>query len=423
MTIADSIRVAYDALAAHLLRTILAMLGLVIGVGAVIALVAVGRGSQDVVAKNILSLGTNLLTIRPGAPAVPGSVVSVAAGFRPTLTYQDAQALAAGGIDGIAAVSIESNTAVQIAVPGGQNTATRAVATDDMYPVVRNTPMAAGDFFSADQVRTKARVLVLGSNVATTLFGGDGTGGVGQSIRVSSGRAGAGTLFTVAGVMKSLGGTALGNLDDRVLLPFPTANSLLARIRAPGAQDFVDQIDIAAVSPEAMPRAVAAMTAVLNERHKVATADYQIQSQQDALNAASGVAATQSFLLGSIAGISLVVGGIGIMNTMLVSVTERTREIGIRRAVGATRRDIMVQFLVEAVLVCCIGGALGAGFGSGLALLIDGRTVLGQTMHARLTADAVVLALAVSVGIGVFFGFYPASRAARLRPIEALRYE
>jgi putative ABC transport system permease protein len=387
----------------------------------VITLVAVGRGSQDQVAKNILSLGTNLLTIRAGAPttASSGTVVRTAAGSQPTLTRQDAQAILAGGIDGVASVTVEQNLPVQVIVPGGQNVATTAVATDEQYPVVRNTPMAFGNFFGADEVVSKKSVVVLGSNVATNLFGPDDP--TGQMVRLSVGRTG--NLFTVDGVMASQGGTALGSLDDRVLIPITTAYGLFARFRGSGGSDFVSQIDIGAATTQAMPQVTANITALLQEQHKVVTPDFQIQSQQDALNAASNVAQTQSFLLGSIAGISLVVGGIGIMNTMLVSVTERTREIGIRRAVGARRRDIMLQFLVEAVLVCCFGGFLGAAAGVGLSLLVDGRVILGQTMYAQLTPDAVALSLVVSIGIGVFFGFYPASRAARLRPIEALHYE
>ena len=360
MSLLDGLRVAFDALTAHLLRTVLAMLGLIIGVGAVITLLAVGRGSQDDVARNIQSLGTNLITVRPAA--FQQGVVRSAAGARPTLTYEDVQALAATTLDGVAAVSVESNTGVQIVVPGGGNFATRGIATDAAYPAVRNTPMARGEFFSADQVRTNQLVMVMGSNVANTLFGADDP--TGQTVRVSVGRTG--YLFTVTGVMKSQGGTALGNLDDRVMIPITTSFKVLARARGAGATNFVDQIDIAGTSAEATQTAIASVSAVLRERHASNTSGgdvFLVQSQQDALDAASGVARAQSFLLGSIAGISLIVGGIGIMNTMLVSVTERTREIGIRRAVGARQRDILLQFLVEAIMVCCLGGLLGAEIG------------------------------------------------------------
>ena len=195
--------------------------------------------------------------------------------------------------------------------------------------------------------------MVMGSNVANTLFGADDP--TGQTVRVSVGRTG--YLFTVTGVMKSQGGTALGNLDDRVMIPITTSFKVLARARGAGATNFVDQIDIAGTSAEATQTAIASVSAVLRERHASNTSggdEFLVQSQQDALDAASGVARAQSFLLGSIAGISLIVGGIGIMNTMLVSVTERTREIGIRRAVGARQRDILLQFLVEAIMVCCL---------------------------------------------------------------------
>jgi putative ABC transport system permease protein len=322
-------------------------------------------------------------------------------------------------VDGIAGITIEQMVPVQLVVPGGSNFATAAVGTDDQYVTVRQTPLASGEFFTDDQVKSSATVVVLGANVAQQLFGSSDSP-VGQQVRISLGRAG--TSFTIVGVMATRGGTALGNLDDRVLLPITTMSKTL--IRARGATGtFVNSIVVAAATPQQMDAATQSIGALLRERHKVTEDDFQVQSQQDALDAASGVARTQSFLLGSIAGISLVVGGIGIMNTMLVSVTERTREIGIRRAVGARRRDILLQFLVEAILVCCVGGLAGAATGMLLSMLMNGREILGQVMHARLTADSVVLSLVVSIGIGVFFGFYPASRAARLRPIEALRYE
>ena len=418
MSFIDSLRVAIDSLSAHFLRTVLAMLGLIIGVGAVITLLAVGRGSQDDVQRNIRSLGVNLLTVRPGAPSTGG--IRAAAGSRPTLTYEDAQAIAApGGVDNVGAVSVEQNIGIQIVVPGGSNFATQAIGTDEFYPIVRNTPLASGEFFYEDHLRTTAMVVVLGSNIAQTLFGSLDAP-IGQQVRLSIGRTGA--TFTVIGVMSSRGGTALGNLDDRVLVPITTMSRTLVRYRAPTGI-FVSTINVQTTHPDTMPLVAESIGALLRERHKVTEDDFQVQSQQDAMDAAAGVARTQSFLLGSIAGISLVVGGIGIMNTMLVSVTERTREIGIRRAVGARRRDILMQFLVEAILVCCVGGLLGAATGIGLSMTVNGREILGQTMHARLTPDAVILSLLVSIGIGIFFGFYPAARAARLRPIEALRYE
>ena len=418
MSFIDSLRVAIDSLSAHLLRTVLAMLGLIIGVGAVITLLAVGRGSQDDVQRNIRSLGVNLLTVRPGAPSTGG--IRAAAGSRPTLTYEDAQAIAApGGVDNVGAVSVEQNIGIQIVVPGGSNFATQAIGTDEFYSIVRNTPLASGEFFYEDHLRTNAMVVVLGSNIAQTLFGSLDAP-IGQQVRLSLGRTGA--TFTVIGVMSSRGGTALGNLDDRVLVPITTMSRTLVRFRAPTGI-FVSTINVQTTHPDTMPLVAVSIGALLRERHKVTEDDFQVQSQQDAMEAAAGVARTQSVLLGSIAGISLVVGGIGIMNTMLVSVTERTREIGIRRAVGARQRDILMQFLVEAILVCCVGGLLGAATGIGLSMAVNGREILGQTMHARLTPDAVILSLLVSIGIGIFFGFYPAARAARLRPIEALRYE
>ena len=417
MSIAQSLRVALDSLTANALRTALTMLGLVIGVSAVIALLAVGRGSQEDITNRISSLGTNLLTIRPGSSQQGG--VRTAAGSRPTLTYEDAQAIAApGAVPGAAAVTVEQQLPVQI-LAQGTNVATSAIGTDDGYPLVRNSPVASGEFFSAEQVRTKAQVVVLGSNVAKNLFGD--VDPVGQSVRISLGRTG--INFNVIGVMPSKGGTALGNLDDRVLVPITTAVSKLARFRTPQGQTFVGTINVEVATRDAMQGTAAQIGDLLRTRHRVTEDDFIIQSQEDTLATANQVAKTQALLLGAIASISLVVGGIGIMNIMLVSVTERTREIGIRKAVGARQQDILLQCLTEAVLVCCVGGLLGVGGGLGASILVDGRAILGETMHAHVTADAVALSLIVSVAIGVFFGLYPASRAARLRPIEALRFE
>ena len=284
----------------------------------------------------------NLLTITPAA--FSQGVVRSAAGSRPTLTYEDAVAIATPGqVDYVQNVSVEQTIRVQIVVPGGSNLSTQAIGTTDQYPLVRSAPVAQGDFFTDEQLRSSALVVVLGSSIAQQLFGNDSP--VGQTVRISLGRTG--VTFNVIGVMASRGGTALGNVDDRVLLPITTMSKALVRFRAPTGT-FVSSIQVQATSPQTMPLAAASIGELLRQRHKVTDDDFLVQSQQDALDAASSVARTQSFLLGSIAGISLVVGGIGIMNTMLVSVTERTREIGIRRAVGARRQDILLQFLVEA---------------------------------------------------------------------------
>ena len=283
MSIVDSLRVAYDSLTAHLLRTLLAMLGLVIGVGAVITLLAVGRGSQDDVQRNIQSLGTNLLTVRAGAPSSGG--VRQAAGSRPTLTYEDAQAIIApGAVEHVAALTVEQNVPVQLVVPGGSNFATQAIGTDDLYPIIRSTPLSSGEFFSDEHVRSSATVVVLGANVATQLFGAESP--VGQTVRLSLGRAG--TSFTILGVLSSRGGTALGNLDDRVLVarlviavprpglalvgppPNPRAEARGLRAR-PGGGGRFRHLDLGAPQEgQALRRVRGARRGVLRQDHLVA---------------------------------------------------------------------------------------------------------------------------------------------------------
>jgi putative ABC transport system permease protein len=416
-----AVRVALRALGANKLRTTLTMLGIIIGVGAVIALMSIGRGAQAQITSQIQGLGTNLLFIRPGATQQSG--VRSAAGQAATLTLDDATVIA--NAPNVVAAAPEMGTIAQI-LSGGQNWSTRVTGVTEDYASVRNTNVAQGEWISRTHVDSRSSVVVLGDTVAKNLF--PDSDPVGQTVRMSVGSR-TGTNFRVIGVAEPKGASGFGNQDDQVFMPITTVMArLFAQRNARGAPN-VSTINVQVASEQVMPQTVEAIGELLRERHKVAQDDFTIQSQQDFLNTFNQIAGTFTLLLGAIAGISLVVGGIGIMNIMLVSVTERTREIGIRKAVGARRFDILTQFLVEAIVVSVLGGAIGIMLGGGLAALISQIQVPGQgggaaqNLQTQVGLDSVLLAFCVSAAVGLFFGIYPATRASRLNPIEALRYE
>src|SRR5207237_3053572 len=307
----------------------------------------------------------------------------------------------------------------------GNNWNTRVIGVTEDYSTVRNTPIALGDWISRPEIDARSSVVVLGDTVAKQLFP-DGDP-IGQSVRMSVGGR-TGNNFRVIGVAQAKGASGLGNTDDQVYVPITTVMARLFAQRTARGTPNVSTVNVQVVSESVMDDTVTQIGDLLRTRHKVAQDDFTVQSQQDFLNTFNQIAGTFTLLLGAIAGISLVVGGIGIMNIMLVSVTERTREIGIRKAVGARRRDILTQFLIEAIVVSVLGGAIGIAIGTGLAAAISTIQVPGNggaasNLQTQVGLDSVMLAFFVSAAVGLFFGIYPATRASRLNPIEALRYE
>ncbi|MBI4282532.1 MAG: ABC transporter permease [Chloroflexi bacterium] len=409
-----TLRTALSSVGANKLRSGLTLLGIVIGVAAVISLMAIGRGAQQAVTANIEALGTNLLFVRPGATSQGG--VSGGLGSASTLTLDDAYAL----LDtvyapSVAAVAPELRASAQV-VAGGKNTRTQVVGVTPEYQFVRNIPVASGKFVTWGQVDNRSEVAILGSGVAETLFGFRDP--VGQMVRIS------GRQFAVIGVLKSMGGGIQGSFDDQVLVPITTAYYRLASQRTVQGSVSVQTINVQVRSSNAMDNAVQEIATVLRLRHRITGEDdFTVSSQQETIATLEQTTNTFVVFLGAIASISLLVGGIGIMNIMLVSVTERTREIGIRKAMGAKRWDVLLQFVSEATLLSLGGGGVGVLLGLALSRLMDGRSLGGQTFHTAFSGDVAVLALVVSAVIGLFFGIYPAFRAARLHPIEALRYE
>jgi len=422
MSLFNTVRTAFIALAANTMRSSLTMLGIIIGVSAVITLMAVGQGAQKGVTERIRGLGSDLLFIRPGQVQTSNAAQAIAQSEALTLVDTDAYALNDPDrfpyIEGVAPqVTFDAQV-----IAGPRNTRTTITGTTAEYQFVRDFYVAEGQFITQDDVTRKGLVAVLGSRAATDLFGE--TNPIGKTIRLAVGPGGIISFtFRVTGVMETRGATATGDEDDLVFIPLPTMQARIPFLRNPQGLSNVMQISVKVTDSSEFDRAEKEIAALLRERHKVKKDDFTIRSQEDLIATATDVSDTLTILLGSIAGISLLVGGIGIMNIMLVSVTERTREIGIRKAVGATRRDIMMQFLVEALTVTMLGGGIGVALGITLAKIADGQTVADEDIRTVISPLAVILAFGVSAAIGIFFGIYPAFRASRLNPIEALRHE
>jgi putative ABC transport system permease protein len=419
MSLFDSIKVALEALIANKLRACLTMLGIIIGVGAVIALMAVGQGSQKAVQDKIAGLGSNLLFIEPGQSS-SGNLLGGGLGSAQTLTQDDANILP-GTIPGVAAAVSEVRVPTQISA-SGTNTFARITGVSSDYANVLSLNMEEGEFFSSLDVDQSKRVAVMGSTIAKTLFpGGDP---VGQSIRLGLGRNNFISL-EIVGLIKPVGGNAQESRDGQIYVPITLAQRQLASFRGARGAQLVHKITVQLGNKDQATAAKKAIEDLLKQRHNVQQPDFVLNSQDDIAAAANEINKTMTVLLGTIAGISLLVGGIGIMNIMLVSVTERTREIGIRKAVGARRVDIMMQFLTEALTVTALGGLIGIAAGLGAAQMLNGESIpgLSENVQTVVSWTSVVAAFVVSAVIGIFFGLYPAQRAARLRPIEALRYE
>jgi putative ABC transport system permease protein len=417
VSFSDSLKVALEALNANKLRAMLTMLGIIIGVGSVIALMAVGQGSQKAISDQILGLGSNLLFVRPGDSNNGG--VRAGNGSAQTLSADDAKTIT--GITGVAGVAAQLDGATQV-IGGAGNTFTRFSGVEPTYFQVLNLPVSEGDYFTDDDVTRSSRVVVLGSSVATRLFPNGNA--VGSQLRLATGPRNV-VNFTVVGILQAKGGTASNSSDDRIFVPLPVVQKQIAAARGARNASLVSQITVQMVEGAKTDQLKQDISSALSVNHRVATPDFTVESQEDLAATASASAQTLTVLLGAIAGISLVVGGIGIMNIMLVSVTERTREIGIRKAVGARSSDILMQFLTEALAVTALGGILGVAIGLGAAELMNGRDLpgLGNNVQTAISWSAVGMAFAVATATGLFFGIYPASRASKLRPIDALHYE
>lgn len=398
---------ALQTLTVNKLRTSLATLGIVIGIGSVIALVSLGQSSQKSVESQIQSLGSNLLTVIPGSNS--RGPVQGAAGGGLTLTYEDGQAiLNSPQVTAVKNVSAEFSSRGQ-AVAGRNNTNTQILGVTPSYADVRKVNVTSGSFISSRDLQSLGRVAVLGPQVVADLFG-EASNPVGQSIRLES------QTFRVIGVTQSKGGTGFQNADDTIYIPLTTAQKIVF-----GA-DYVTNLSVEAKSADDMIKAQDQVGYLLLSRHRLKNpedADFRIMSQQDVLGAVSQVTGTFTALLSGIAAISLLVGGIGIMNIMLVTVTERTREIGLRKALGAKKKVIVTQFLIESIILTFAGGVLGMMVG----ILASYFIAKAMSLPFALSAQSVLLAISVSGGIGILFGWYPARKASNLQPIEALRYE
>lgn len=411
MKVRDLFQESYSALAANKVRTTLTMLGIVIGIGSVIAMVGIGAGAQGSIEANIQSIGSNLITVSSGAQQTPGSSVRNGLGSAQTLTQGDADALRAELIN-IKALDAELSRRLQVTAKG-TNTNTQIMGTDSGYTTVRNVNIDSGSFISEEQVLNASKVAVLGPTTRNTLFG-EGSDPIGQTIRIS------GNQFKVIGVTQTKGGSGFTNQDDMIFIPVSAAQRYLVGLNASG-KAYVSSIAISATSAAVMTNVQNQATQIMLQRHNISdisTADFTVQNQSDLVSAASSVTNTLTILLASVAGISLLVGGIGIMNMMLTTVTERTREIGLRKAIGATRGDINFQFLTEAILLTFIGGIFGIIFGWVTSLI-----ALRFGITSKISFSSILIAFSVSAAIGVVFGYYPARRASRLNPIEALRFE
>ncbi|MBI4937078.1 MAG: ABC transporter permease [Nitrosomonadales bacterium] len=398
---------AWMAMGANRLRTVLTMLGMVIGVGAVILMLAIGQGAQQQVQASIASMGSNLFIVLSGSTTSGGA--RMGGGAAPTLTITDAQAIEE--LPSVLAVAPSSPGTAQL-VYGPSNWSTQIIGTTPNYLAVRDWRLASGSTFTDSDVRSATRVALLGQTVVRSLFGEEDP--LGKTIRIKN------SPYVVLGVLAAKGQSLDGrDQDDTVLVPVTTAQRKLFGTQFAGTVRF---ISVQAASSEAMPAVERSINELLRQRHRIregADNDFTVRNLTAMANTAAETAQVMSLMLGAIASISLLVGGIGIMNIMLVSVTERTREIGIRMAIGARGKDILLQVLLEAIIISVIGCLVGVGLGVGGAFAVN---KIGG-MAVLVTASSIATAFVVAATVGIFFGWYPARKASLLRPIDALRFQ
>ena len=404
MKIEDIATETYGALTVNKVRSSLTVLGIVIGIGSVISMISIGQGAQDSISSSIEGIGSNLLMVRPGAGG--HGPVSSGQGTAQSLDLDDAEAIK--GLELAASVAPEKSGRFQM-IAGINNTSANVVGTTPEYATVRNIEIEYGIFLTEQYDRQRSKVIVLGATLAEDLFD-DPSIAVGQKIKVNNGK------YTVIGVTVSKGGGGFGSTDDQAYVPLSTAQQFLV------GGDNLNMINVMAVDQESMTQLQEDITEMMLIQHNIGNpdlADFSVINQADIVATIGSVAETFTLLLGAVAAISLVVGGIGIMNMMLTTVTERTKEIGLRKAIGAKASDIRIQFLLEAVMLTLIGGVLGIALAWGVAELVTKAFGVAATI----TLEPVLLAFGVSTAIGIIFGFYPAYQASKLSPMEALRYE
>lgn len=401
----DILKETYGALKSNKARTGLTMLGIIIGISSVIAMMAIGQGAKETVTESIESIGANVVMVSPGAPRSFGGP-NQSRGSAKTLTLEDALAIEKE-VDNISSVSRVVSTQKQV-VAKGTNTNTSITGTEASYAITRNVEIAEGNFITEQNVERISKVAVLGPTTRDDLFGENMTDVIGERIKID------GTDYTVIGITETKGGS-MATGDDMVYIPYTTAQRYLT------GDKYLSMINISAISSDMSAKVQSDINNVLLAKHKKTeeTKDFNTVNQADILETTSDIIGTFTVLLAAIAGISLLVGGIGIMNMMLTTVTERTREIGLRKAIGAKKRDINNQFLIEAVVLTFIGGVIGVVFGWVIAFIVDSSGITNTSV----SIGSILLAFGVSTFIGIVFGYYPARRASNLNPIEALRYE